>query len=121
MTYEVIISELQAITDEALQARAGGASESDLLGAYEEVRARATVLALGHGLATAEQLADQFPSVEALREIARLDVDLGADASPTFPAGRALPARVKDALIEVEGWATGARLAYETLGNLRSD
>lgn len=121
MAYQVIISELQAITDEASQARAAGASESELLGAYEAVRARATVLALGHGLATAEQLADQFPSVQALREIARLDVAFGADASPTPPAGRGISARVEDALIEVEGWATGARLAYETLETERTD
>ena len=114
MTHQAIISELRAIADEAAEARAAGGHEADLLGAYGTLRARAASLALTHCLIPSEQIADQFPSEAALREIERLDLAFESKSS-VLPAGRGLSARVLDALVELEGWATGARLAHETL------
>jgi hypothetical protein len=117
MNNHAIISELQAISDAASRALAAEGSEAELIREYGALRARATSLALEHGLSTPEHLRDQFPSEEALREIERLDHAFGTQASPALPADRGLSARVQEALTEVAGWATGARLAFETLEN----
>lgn len=115
MTYEGVISELRSIAEQSAEAAERGGLEDELLETYVTLRQRAVALAKTKELATAQQLADQFPSPQALREVERLDIAFGADSSPGLPPDRGLPARLTEALVELSGWATGARLAYETL------
>lgn len=115
MAHESVISELRSIAEQSAEAAARGGLEHELLATYVTLRERAVELAKTKELATAQQLADQFPSPQALREIERLDIAFGADPSPELPPDRGLPARLTEALVELSGWATGARLAYETL------
>ena len=117
MTYESVISELRSIAEQSAEAAERGGREDELLEAYGTLRERAVALATAKRLATAERLADQFPSPRALREIERLDIAFGPDSSPGPPHDRGLPARLTEALVELSGWATGARLAYETLND----
>ena len=109
------LSELQAIATRGAEAASRSGHESQLLESYDALRARATTLARAHGLATPEQMADQFPSPRALREIERLDAALGADLGSAIAPERGMAARVSQGLIELSAWATGVRLAYETL------
>jgi hypothetical protein len=111
MGRRAVISELRAIAEAAAQATTTPRSEAELLRAHEELRARTVALARTHGLATEEQLAAQFPSPEALREIEDLDLAFGTEPAPA----RERADRVTEALTEISGWATGARLAFETL------
>jgi hypothetical protein len=106
-------SELQAIAERSAEAADSGGLEADLLDAYESLRARATALAQANGWATSEELADQLPTSRALRQIERLDVAFGVDSGP--PSDRGMSARLSEALVELSAWATGVRLAYETL------
>jgi hypothetical protein len=115
VTHQGVISELRAIAERSAEAAEQGGPEAELLDAYASLRERAFALARTHGLSTTEGLADQFPSPQALREIERLDVAFGSGSTPGPPPDRGLPARLTEALIELSGWATGARLAYETL------
>ena len=115
MTHQGVISELRAIAERSAEAAERGGPEAALLDAYSSLRERAFELARTHGLSTAERLADQFPTPQALREIERLDIAFGPGSTLELPHDRGLPARLTDALIELSGWATGARLAYETL------
>jgi hypothetical protein len=115
VTDREVLSELRAIAERSAKTADAGGSEADLLAAYESLRARATALALAHGWATSEQLADQFPSPRALREIERLDLALGAGSLPALAAERGMPARLGEALVELSAWATGVRVAYEAL------
>jgi hypothetical protein len=105
--------ELQAIAERSAEAADSGGLEADLLDAYESLRARATTLAQANGWATSEELADQLPTSRALRQIERLDVAFGVDSGP--PSDRGMSARLSEALVELSAWATGVRLAYETL------
>ena len=97
MTRRSVLVELRTIAERSARAAEAGGPEADLLTTYEALRARAASLAQAHGLATPEELADQFPS-------------------PRAP-DRGLSARVREALVELSGWATGVRRAYETLEN----
>jgi hypothetical protein len=115
MTHQGVISELRAIAEGSAEAAEQGGPEAELLDAYASLRKRAFALAQAHGLSTAEVLADQFPSPQALREIVRLDVEFGPGSTPGPPPDRGFAARLREALIELSGWAKGARLAYETL------
>jgi len=115
MTHEGVISELRAIAERSAEAAERGGPQAELLDAYASLRERAVALARAHGLATAAQLADQFPSPQAIREIERLDIVFGPGSTPGPPPDRGLTARLSEALVELSGWATGARLAYETL------
>jgi hypothetical protein len=112
-----VLSELQAIAERSAEAADSGGREADLLDAYESLRARATALAQANGWATSEELADQLPTSRALREIEQLDVAFGADSMPA--ADRGMSARLSAALVELSAWATGVRLAYESLGDDR--
>jgi hypothetical protein len=115
VTHEDAISELRAIAKRSAETAERGGAATDLLDTYAALRERALALARSHGLATDEQLADQFPSPRALREIERLDVAFGPGSTPGPSPDRGFETRVAEALIELSGWATGARLAYETL------
>jgi uncharacterized protein (DUF433 family) len=110
MTRRSVIVELRAIAE-------AGDSHADLLETYDALRTRAIALAQAQEWATSEELADQFPRLRALREIERLDLAFGAEAVPGRAPDRGLTARVIEALTELAGWATGVRLAYESLEN----
>lgn len=97
-------------------AEAGG-PEAALLETYETLRDRAEALALAHGWSTSEDQATRFPSVDGLREIERLDQAFGPELTRALPADRDMGARVSESLLQLAGWATGVRLAYETLGD----
>jgi hypothetical protein len=116
-----VLSELQAIAERSAKVADVGGSEADLLDAYEALRIRAEALALEHGWAGSEELGNTLPAARALREIERLDHAFGAE-SVTAPApGRDLSDRLTEALNELSSWATGVRLAYETLEDADSD
>ena len=83
------------------------------------LRERVAVLARAHGLSTSEDLATSFPA-RALREIQRLDQAFGAESSRALPTEAGMSARLNESL-RATGWATGARLAYETLGDSDDD
>ena len=110
-----VYAELQAIAKRCAVAAEVGGSEMSLLVIYETLRARAEVLAREQGWATSEDLAAQFPSTRALREIERLDLDFGAEAGPALPPGRGMSARLCESLVALSAWATGVRLALEAL------
>jgi hypothetical protein len=93
------------------------ASAGDLAERYTALRAQAMRLNDRHGWATADQFDAQFPSVGALLEIQSLDRALGAASSPVERGAAAL---ITEALLHLASWATGARLAYETLREMDS-
>ncbi len=117
MTRRGVIVELRTIAERSARAAEAGGTEADLLKTYDALRTRAITLAQAQEWATSEELADQFPSLRALREIERLDLAFGAEAVAARAPDRGLSARVSEALTELAGWATGVRLAYETLEN----
>ena len=114
MADQQLLSELRAIAERSAKAADAGGPEAALLQTYEALRDRAETLALAHGWSTPEDQATRFPSVEGLREIARLDQAFGPEFMPARPADRDMAARVSESLLELAGWATGVRLAYET-------
>jgi hypothetical protein len=116
-----LLSELRAIAERSAKAADAGGSESALLETYEALRERVEVLARAHGLSTSEDLATSFPSAQALREIERLDQSLGPESSRALPTDPGMSARLSESLRELAGWATGVRLAYETLGDSDND
>ena len=109
-----LLSELRAIAERSAKAADAGGPEAALLETYEALRARAETLALAHGWATSEDQATSFPSAQALREIERLDQAFVPELMPALPADRGMAARLSESLLELSGWATGVRLAYET-------
>jgi hypothetical protein len=91
------------------------ASRHDLAERYVAVRADAAALNEQYGWATREEFGAQIPSLESLLETESLDRASGATAVPGLPAERGTATRLGEALTELAGWATGLRLAYETL------
>jgi hypothetical protein len=108
-----VLSQLREIALRSAKVAEAGGSETDLLRSYEVLRTHAETLAVGHGWTTSEELADLFPSPRSLREIERLDLGFEANALPA--PNRGMSARLSEALHELSAWATGVRLAYETL------
>ena len=108
-------SELRAIAEQSAKAADTGGSEADLLDAYEALRTRAEALALENGWAGSDELANSLPTPRALREIERLDHAFGARSQAGPAPDRGLSDRLTEALNELSAWATGVRLAYETL------
>ena len=94
------------------------ASPADLAHRYTSLRAQAMELNDRHGWATADEFDSQFPTVDALVEIESLDRALGEGSRAGRPSARA--ARLTQALVQLGGWATGVRLAYETLREMDS-
>ena len=121
MADQELLSELRAIAERSAKAADAGGPESALLETYEVLRERVVVLARAHGLSTSEDLATSFPSARALREIQRLDQDFWPESSRALPIEAGMSARLKESLRELAGWATGVRLAYETLGDSDDD
>ena len=90
-------------------------SPAELAQRYTALRAEAVDLNDRHGWATAEEFGVQFPTVGALVEIESLDRALGRVSGPQGLLARGTAARLTQALVQLGGWATGVRLAYETL------
>jgi hypothetical protein len=111
------LSELRAIAERSARAADAGLPDADLLAAYEALRERAEALALAHGWSTSQELATHLPFAQALREIERLERAFGPESMPALPPDRGMSARLSESLLELSGWATGVRLAYETLAN----
>jgi hypothetical protein len=91
------------------------ASGHDLAERYVAVRADAAALNEQYGWATSDEFGAQVPSLESLLETESLDRAFGATAAPGLPVDRGIAARLSEALTELAGWASGLRLAYETL------
>ena len=109
------VAELRAIAERSAKAADAGGPEATLQETYEELRKRAEAIARAHGLSTSEGQATSLLSAQALREIERLDRAFGSESSDALPADRSMSARLSESLRELSGWATGVRLAYETL------
>jgi hypothetical protein len=95
--------------------REAAASGEDLAKRYLALRIEAATLNEQYGWATSEEFAAQIPSLESMREIESPERAFGETAAPGLPVERGTAARLSEALTELEGWATGLRLAYETL------
>jgi hypothetical protein len=95
--------------------REAAASGEDLAKRYIALRTEAVTLNEQYGWATSEEFAAQIPSLESMLEIESLDRAFGEIAASGLPVERGTAARVSEALTGLEGWATGLRLAYETL------
>jgi hypothetical protein len=95
-------------------------SPADLVPRYTSLRAQAMELNDRHGWATADEFDVQFPTIDALVEIESLDRALGKVSRPEGPLPRGTAARLTQALVQLGGWATGVRLAYETLYEMDS-
>jgi hypothetical protein len=113
-----VLSELRAIAEQSAKAADTGGSEAHLLNTYEALRIRAEALALENDWAGSDELANSLPTPQALREIEQLDHAFGAQSQAGPTPGRDLSDRVTEALNELSAWATGVRLAYETLEDL---
>ena len=98
---------------ESCQDAAGSAAE--LAERYGALRAEAMELNEQHGWVTADDLAAQLPSLAELVVIESLDRAFGETSAPDLPVEPGTEARLTQALIQLAGWATGVRLAYETL------
>ncbi len=98
----------------------GAASGQDLAERYMAMRAEAMTLNEQYGWATSEEFAAQTPSLESLLETESLDRAFGETAGPGLPVERGTAARLGVALTELAAWATGVRLAYETLREMES-
>jgi hypothetical protein len=96
------------------------ASEEDLAKRYLALRTEAATLNEQYGWATPEEFATHIPSLESIREIESLDRAFGETAAPGLPVERGTATRLSEALSVLEGWATGLRLAYETLRETNS-
>ena len=112
LRHDDIIVRLASLVDACREAVA---SQEDLANRYLALRSEAATLNEQYGWATPEEFAAQFPSLESMREIESLDRAFGETAAPGLPVERGTAARLSEALTELEGWATGLRLAYETL------
>ena len=103
---------------ESCQDAAGSAAE--LAERYGALRAEAMELNEQHGWETADDLAEQLPSLEELIAIESLDRAFGETSAPDLPVERGTATRLTEALIHLAAWATGVRLAYETLREMDS-
>ena len=112
LRHDDVIVRLGGLVDACREAVA---SREDLAKRYLALRTEAATLNEQCGWATPEEFAAQFPSLESMREIESLDRAFGETAAPGLPVERGTAARLSEALTELEGWATGLRLAYETL------
>jgi hypothetical protein len=95
-------------------------SAGDLAEHYAALRAEAMDLNDQHGWATVDEFATQIPSLESLVAIESLDRAFEGTSTLDARVERGAPARITEALIQLAGWATGVRLAYETLREMDS-
>ena len=109
-----LLSELRAIAERSAKAADAAGPDVFLLATYEALRERAEELARTHEWATSQELATSFPRLQALHEIERLDRAFELETAPGVPPDRGMHARLIELLMELSGWATGVRLAFET-------
>ncbi len=95
-------------------------SADDLAERYAALRAEAMDLNERHRWATADEFVTQVPTLEAVIAIESLDRAFGETSAPDLPVERGTAARLTEALIQLAGWVTGARLACETLREIDS-
>ena len=112
LTHDHVIVRLSYLVHACREAVASG---EDLAKRYIALRTEAVTLNKQYGWATSEEFAAQIPSLESMREIELLDQAFGESAASRRPVKRGTATRLSEALTELEGWATGLRLAYETL------
>lgn len=106
---------LGALADDSSAALTRGADESELSERYVELQRRAVALNRQHGWATDAELATVLPTLESLRAIESLDLALGQSSVPGPPVDRGTTVRLQEAVAQLAAWATGMKLAYETL------
>lgn len=113
---EVIVA-LRRLADACQDAADDGA---DLADRYAALREQARRLNDRHGWATREEFDTQTPTVDALVEIESLDraLEEGLARDPVDP--RRVATHLTEALLQLAGWATGVRLAHETLRDIDS-
>jgi hypothetical protein len=113
---EVIIA-LRRVAD-ACQDAADEAA--DLADRYAALREQARRLNDRHGWATRDEFDAQVPTVDALVEIESLDRALEQGLGRDSVDPRRAATHLTDALLQLAGWATGVRLAHETLRDIDS-
>jgi hypothetical protein len=116
-----LILELEDLARDSASAAASDASEAELAAAYVGLRGKAATLNARHAWMTPEDLANELPTVQALDTIEALDRAFGVQLRPSPPPHRGKRARLIQALVELSGWGTGARPAYETLREMDGD
>jgi hypothetical protein len=115
MPHTDVVRALGALARDSSAALAPDAGESELAERYTELRLRAAALNDQHGWATDAELATVLPTLESLRAIESLDSALGQPSVPDLPVERGAGTRLEEALTQLSAWATGLRMAYETL------
>ena len=110
----VVLGRLAASCQDAV------ASPADLAKHYAALRAQAMELNGREGWATADEFDVQFPTIDALVEIESLDRALGEASGADGTVERGIAARLTEALLQLASWATGVRLAQETLREMDS-
>ena len=118
MAYADLILELEELAQACTEAARHDASEQQLARAYAALRGQAVALNGRNSWLSADECATQIPTLEALRTIESLDVAFGSEVSPSLRADRGTIARLLEALIQLGSWATGIRMAYETLRHM---
>jgi hypothetical protein len=110
--HDDVIARLASLVHACHEAAASG---HDLAERYMATRAEAMTLNEQYGWATSDEFAAQIPSLESLLETESLDRAFGETAAPGLSVERGTAARLNEARTELAGWATGLRIAYETL------
>jgi hypothetical protein len=113
---EVLIA-LRRVADACQDAADDGA---DLADRYAALREQARRLNDRHVWATWDEFDTQVPTVDGLVEIESLDraLEESMGRDPVDP--RRAATHLTDALLQLAGWATGVRLAHETLRDIDS-
>lgn len=109
--HDDLIVRLGRLVQACHEARASG---HDLATRYMAMRTEAATLNEQYGWATSEEFGAQLPTLEAMLETESLDEALGR------PVEHGTPASLTQALTELAAWATGLRLAYQTLRDIDS-
>jgi hypothetical protein len=117
LTRDDVIVTLGRLVEACYEAAASG---QDLAKRYTAMRAEAMTLNEQYGWATCEEFAAQIPSLESVLETESLDRAFGETAAPGLPVERGTAAGLGEALTGLAAWATGLRLAYETLREMDS-
>jgi hypothetical protein len=114
MQHAELIQDLRNLAADAASAADRVTSIVQLSQTYAQLHHRVQRLNERHSWATAEEFATQLPTIQGLATIERLDVAMGA-VDPSHSDVSVGAIRLADALRQLSGWATGVRMAYETL------
>jgi hypothetical protein len=115
MAHADVIRVLGALARDSSAALASDADAPELAERYIELRVRAAALNHQHGWATEDEFATMLPTLESLHVIGLLDSALGQPSVPDLPVERGTRTRLDESLTHLAAWATGLRMAYETL------